>query len=109
MTVTNSDKCTLGKGVNDQRQKNPPKVGLELIVKKTILAHVRLVNEQLFLAFVRFLGVTCDGEDPIRKKSQDCCKCKQRYSSENVRAPRITTLELVETVKCPGSVQNQDL
>jgi hypothetical protein len=109
VTITKGNDGALGKGIDDQRQENPPKVGSETVVEDTVLAHVRLVHEQLFLAVLRLLGGTRNGDNTPGKESQNSSECTKGQCGEDVSTPRITISELVEAVKSPGSVQNQDL
>lgn len=45
VAVAESDEGTLGESVDDEREKDPPKVGLILFVEETVFAEVGLVEE----------------------------------------------------------------
>lgn len=123
MPITKRDKRTLGKRVDNQRHKHPPKAGFELIVEQPVSAHVGLVIEKFIvrpfsrclhchlLVVLRVGGLLSASEDenPNCKKPENTRENRECYSGKNVRTPRVTISELIEAVESPGSVKYQNL
>jgi hypothetical protein len=65
--------------------------------------------EELFGTFGLSLGSASNSDDTPSKECKNSSEDSKCYACEKMGSPGIAVSELVETVKDPGAVKNQDL
>lgn len=108
MTVGTSNNTSTGESVNNGGHEDPPVAPLVVLVEDGVLAPGVLVVIKSRVVTLELLVLVSNAPDPPGEKGQDSCESSQRDSSKYFGAPRVSILELVNTIQDPDTIKEHD-